>query len=209
MELAGLAVAQSCADFCAANGQPRSVLVVSGPGNNGGDGLVAARHLQQFGFAPTVFYPKPVKKPLFEAQVRQCESSDIPVHQPFTEESWAEQVQALRQGHYGILLDAVFGFSFAGELRPPFDQIIKDITHLKKEGKCPQIVSVDIPSGWDVEKGNVNNTFEADMLVSLTAPKRAAAYHRGAHYLGGRFVPQRVLAKYACHPPKGIYTGAN
>ena len=56
MELAGLAVAQSTHDFFK---EPKKVLVICGPGNNGGDGFVAARHLQQFGWTPTIFYPKP------------------------------------------------------------------------------------------------------------------------------------------------------
>ena len=53
MELAGLSVASAIA----AEHSPRThrrVLVIAGPGNNGGDGLVAARHLYHFGFAPEV-----------------------------------------------------------------------------------------------------------------------------------------------------------
>ena len=60
----------------------------------------------------------------------------------------------------------------------------------------PRIISVDIPSGWDVEKGNIHDTFEPDMLVSLTAPKTCAVHHEGPHYLGGRFVPDRLYEKY-------------
>ena len=91
----------------------------------------------------------------------------------------------------------MFGFNFKGEIREPFKQIINDITSLKSlQQGAPFIVSVDIPSGWDVEQGNVNNTFEPDLLVSLTAPKKCAVFHKGSHYLGGRFVPERILAKY-------------
>ena len=49
MELAGLSVAQAVATEYPRESKPR-VLVVAGPGNNGGDGLVAARHLHHFGY---------------------------------------------------------------------------------------------------------------------------------------------------------------
>ncbi len=53
MELAGLSVASAIAEEHSPRSHPR-VLVIAGPGNNGGDGLVAARHLYHFGFAPEV-----------------------------------------------------------------------------------------------------------------------------------------------------------
>ena len=40
------------------------------------------------------------------------------------------------------------------------------------------------------------------MLVSLTAPKKSAIYHEGAHYLGGRFIPDHIYKKYNCEIPK-------
>lgn len=57
MELAGLAVATAVAKTWPPDARPR-VLVVAGPGNNGGDGLVAARHLALWGYRPAVVYPK-------------------------------------------------------------------------------------------------------------------------------------------------------
>jgi pyridoxal 5'-phosphate synthase / NAD(P)H-hydrate epimerase len=54
MELAGLSVA--CAVAAETKPQAR-VLVLAGPGNNGGDGLVAARHLHHFGHRVQVGYP--------------------------------------------------------------------------------------------------------------------------------------------------------
>lgn len=61
MELAGLAVALSITRFF----PDTAVLVVCGPGNNGGDGLVAARHLATFGHQVAVYYPKRNDGPLF------------------------------------------------------------------------------------------------------------------------------------------------
>ena len=60
----GLSVAQAFADAYPLSTHP-NVIVVCGPGNNGGDGLVAARHLHHFGYKPTVVYPKQSKGQLF------------------------------------------------------------------------------------------------------------------------------------------------
>ena len=57
MELAGLSVAQATHDFWRMK-QSKRILVVCGPGNNGGDGIVAARHLQMFGYECSILYPK-------------------------------------------------------------------------------------------------------------------------------------------------------
>jgi hypothetical protein len=65
MELAGLSVSQALFKL-----QPPScgnrVLIAVGPGNNGGDGLVAARHLWHYGYKPTVYYPKRPKNELYQ-----------------------------------------------------------------------------------------------------------------------------------------------
>merc|ERR1719330_558963 len=59
MELAGLSVASALAKEYPCASHPK-VLILCGPGNNGGDGLVAARHLHHFGYQPRVVYPKMV-----------------------------------------------------------------------------------------------------------------------------------------------------
>ena len=58
------------------------------------------------------------------------------------------------------------------------------------------IFSVDIPSGWDVEKGNINNTFTPNYLISLTLPKEGSREFQGRHFVGGRFVPTSIVEKY-------------
>jgi len=89
-------------------------------------------------------------------------------------------------------LDAIFGFSFRGPVRAPFDEVLPLISSSKKP-----IVSVDIPSGWDVEKGNDDGVgIVPDVLVSLTAPKEGVRFFRGRHFLGGRFVPKSALNRY-------------
>lgn len=89
-----------------------------------------------------------------------------------------------------VILDAIFGFSFKGPVRPPFDDALPLLTN----SKLP-IVSVDIPSGWDVEAGKIEALgLEPDVLVSLTAPKEGVKLFKGRHFLGGRFVPKYVVS---------------
>ncbi|KFW64638.1 NAD(P)H-hydrate epimerase, partial [Pygoscelis adeliae] len=167
-----------------------AVLVVRGPGNNGGDGLVCARHLKMFGYEPTVYYPKRPNKPLFEGLTTQCQKMDIPFLPEFPAEA------ALIDELYGLVVDAIFGFSFKGAVREPFGSILSTLEHI-----TAPIASIDIPSGWDVEKGKADG-LQPDMLISLTAPKKAAMHFAGRyHFLGGRFVPAALQEKYALNLP--------
>ncbi|GBG58963.1 hypothetical protein CBR_g24313 [Chara braunii] len=162
LELAGLSVACAITEVYAVAKHQR-VLVICGPGNNGGDGLVAARHLRHFGYSPVICYPKRTDKPLYKGLVTQLES----LHIPFVT---VGELTAPLSSDYDIILDAIFGFSFKGTPRPPFDSVLKMLAVPEDKTAAdlgvPPIVSVDIPSGWDVEGGDVNSIgLRPDMLV--------------------------------------------
>lgn len=182
MELAGLAVACAVHDSYPPGTHPR-VLVACGPGNNGGDGLVAARHLAAFGYRPAVVYPKRPARAPFQGLVRQLGAAGVPVS------------DAVGGGPFDVAVDALFGFGFraGGGVRAPFDAVLASLG----AGGRP-VVSVDVPSGWDVESGPVGGgALRPSVLVSLSAPKPCSrAFEGGAHYLGGRFVPPAVARKY-------------
>ncbi len=91
-----------------------------------------------------------------------------------------------------LVVDSVFGFSFTGVVRSPFDKLIAAM-----KGSTAPIVSVDVPSGWDVNEGNPSQDgLDPSMLVSLTAPKLSSRHFHGRHFLGGRFVPPSIISKY-------------
>ncbi|XP_067878674.1 NAD(P)H-hydrate epimerase [Heterodontus francisci] len=193
MELAGLSCASAIAKaypLSSLRKQTPTVLVLCGPGNNGGDGLVCARHLKLFGYEPSIFYPKRPSKPLFQALTAQCQKMGIPFLTEFPSEPlFIDEV-------YNLVVDAIFGFSFKGEVRQPFATILGTL-----EAVTVPIASVDIPSGWDVEKGSPDG-IQPDLLISLTAPKKAAAHFHGRyHFLGGRFVPAALEQKYNLNLP--------
>lgn len=188
VELAGFSVAQAITKEFHREKFPR-VVVFSGPGNNGLDGLVAARHLTHFGYQPKIYYPKRPDRPANNGLMKQCTELDIPfVDTPET---------GLHESD--LVVDAIFGFSFSGDVRQPFVSAIQAL----KDTKIP-IVSVDIPSAWDVEKGSVNDDgIKPTMLVSLTAPKEGAKDFQGPyHYLGGRFISKKMEAKWGLNLPE-------
>ncbi|CEM14979.1 unnamed protein product [Vitrella brassicaformis CCMP3155] len=200
MELAGLSVAQAVQDLSQQSSM--QIVVLCGPGNNGGDGLVAARHLFHFGHDVTVVYPKVGKKEWYSSLVTQLKESNIPV-----EESLPSSLASA-----DVIIDALFGFSFSGAVRPPYDAILGELRRIQTSSgqpKKPTIVAVDAPSGWDVEKGPQGNgdAVIPDVLVSLTAPKKCAEHFYGRHYLGGRFVPSSIQRKYRLELP--AYPGAS
>jgi NAD(P)H-hydrate epimerase len=193
MELAGLSCAVAIAKcYPISDLKCNNILVFCGPGNNGGDGLVCARHLKLFGYYPSVYYPKRTEKPLYQNLTIQCQAMAI----PFLEEApTAEELSK----KYALLVDALFGFSFRPPMRKEFVPVVDAI----KSSGIP-LCSIDIPSGWDVEDGAPElGGLEPDLLISLTAPKKCAEKFRGRfHYLGGRFVPPALEQKYDLKLPK-------
>jgi NAD(P)H-hydrate epimerase len=173
MELAGLAVAEAVYqaypppnefEFGTANKKRPKVLLVCGPGNNGGDGLVAARHLVHFGYDCAVVYPKrpsSSKSSHFVNLVCQCEDMNIPIldHLP---KNWVDESS--------LVVDAIFGFSFHGEPREPFATILTEIV---EQSRVP-VISVDVPSGWNVDEGDVAGT---GFMPGTRTNKNTIAHH--------------------------------
>jgi NAD(P)H-hydrate epimerase len=155
----------------------RRILLACGPGNNGGDGLVCARHLVHYGYEPTVFYPKQGKNPLYEKLTKQLRDLRVPITNDF--------LSAIKDTDH--IVDAVFGFSFKGEVRDPFNDVIVAM----KEAEVP-VLSVDAPSSWDIEHGPPDSGpgkgFHPEALISLTAPKPLVKLFKGRHFVGGRQV---------------------
>ncbi len=112
----------------------------------------------------------------------QCDNMRIRTLEPTSDlESLKEALSAS-----DVILDAIFGFSFKPPVRAPFDEALP----LLSQSRLP-IVSVDVPSGWNVDEGRVDvRALEPDVLVSLTAPKEGVRAYEGRHFLGGRFVPK-------------------
>lgn len=169
----------------------KRILVACGPGNNGGDGLVAARHLFHYGYHPTIYYPKQSKNDLYQRLKKQLEDLKVPFTDDFP--------SALKSTDH--IVDAIFGFSFSGEVREPFPGVIEAL----RDTKIP-VLAVDAPSSWNIEEGppseGPGKGFMPEALISLTAPKPLVKWFKGRHFLGGRFLSPEVAEKYGLDVPK-------
>jgi hydroxyethylthiazole kinase-like uncharacterized protein yjeF len=172
MERAGEEVALFCArQYPGA----KRITVLCGKGNNGGDGLVAARCLSLAGRSVRVLLtaaeadlkgqPADVMARLRdetpEVEVESI-SADTPGEQIDDALDWAE-----------LLLDALVGTGF----KPPLRGIAVDLRDRVKKLLTP-VVAVDLPSGWDADsiEQKAEGAFRADAVVTFTAPKLAHVF---------------------------------
>ncbi len=181
MENAGLAAANCARDLLLGNVEEKSVLVLIGPGNNGGDGLVAARHLHDWGARVHLFLVK-----------RQTESDknfalDMERNIPWTDalkpENRATFSKALSSAN--LFIDSLFG---TGKVRP-FEGILKEmlesVTEEKSKRPAMKILSVDIPSGLDADSGAIDPAaLIPDLTLTFACPKIGLFKFPGAARLG-------------------------
>lgn len=193
MELAGLSVAIVVARC---SNPSDKIAVMVGPGNNGGDGLVAARHLIQFGFTVDVYCPKEPKKDLYRRLILQLQNHNIEIIKDLPRDN-------ATLAKYDSIVDALFGFGFQGEPREPYASFLRLLAN-----NSYKTFAVDVPSGWNVNEGpNGDDDYMPSFLISLTVPKLCAIKFTGSHWLGGRFVPATTAQKFRLQVPK--FAGAH
>jgi hydroxyethylthiazole kinase-like uncharacterized protein yjeF len=135
MEAAGKGVC----DAITQRWQPRPVIVLCGPGNNGGDGFVAARHLADNGW--------PVRLALL------CDVKNLKGETALNAKAWTGTVLTLSPEHLNkddLVVDALFGAGLSRPLEGQAKDIIDSINHQGLE--C---IGIDVPSGIDADSGEI------------------------------------------------------
>ncbi len=178
MEEAGLASAQE-AWMLLGTLEGRRIVVLAGPGNNGGDGLVAARHLHDWGAEVTVVAPRPRED---DDNLAELTARAITVVQG--EEGRAELAQ---MGEADLVVDALLG---VGKGRPiaaeePLGEALVALAAARAGATPPKLIAIDLPTGLDADGGGVDPlTVAADVTVTFGLPKVGMYQAMGSGVVG-------------------------
>lgn len=180
MENAGAACADHIREITDVEG--RSVVILCGKGNNGGDGFVIARLLNAAGAEVSVVLMQGAPSTELSQQAYDRLTRGINIYLP-------RDAFRLIDGA-DIIVDAIFGFGFKGTLPKNMESVVEyaNAAHALR-------ISVDIPSGAECDTGAVTGVcFKAEHTVTFTAMKPAGVIYPAAGY-GGKTVVRRVGIK--------------
>jgi NAD(P)H-hydrate epimerase len=166
MENAGAAVARFVRSEWP---EAERVVAICGKGNNGGDGMVAARRLRQAGCEVSVVLLAESFR-LKGEPAKNLTRFQAPVYCILSPGQLVEVDRVLAEAD--VILDAVYGTGF----RPPLDALT-DAVRQRVDALRARVVAVDLPSGWDANSREAKaEAFRADAVVTFTAPKIAHAF---------------------------------
>ena len=150
------------------------VLLLIGPGNNGGDGLVMARHLEEWGARTSFYYWKEHRLLVY--------GQDIP------EESTATELEAvIQQADY--VVDALLGTGTSRPLPEDMRTLLARVRQEREKRPELHVVAIDLPTGLNADTGAVDpGTIKADMTITLACPKVGFFFFPGRNYIGELYV---------------------
>ena len=169
MENAGRSLADIARCLLGGDALRRSILVLAGPGANGGGGLVAARHLLAAGAHVALALSSPAERfaPVPSEQLEIARALRIPIH---------DEVASL--GEPELVLDALLGYSQRGAPHGPAAELIRWAAGRR-------VVALDVPSGLELGTGALHTPHvRAEATLTLAAPKTALAADNAAGAVG-------------------------
>lgn len=170
MEHAGKSIAETLLAHYSGNVADREVLILVGPGNNGGDGRVMGRYLAQWGARITLY--------VWRDRRLEQDARYIPVN---------DDLAAVREAiaHADVVADALLGTGHARPLDPTMAALLDLVRQEKQRRPRLFVLAVDVPSGLNCDTGAVDDgTLAADMTVTLAFPKTGQFLFPGAAYTG-------------------------
>ena len=179
------------------SGRPGRAAIVCGKGNNGGDGFVIARHLALRGWQISVDLMGDPADLTGDAATNHAiaDRMGIPIRR--LDKPGALARAARRWRSCAVVVDALLGTGFAGQVRELLASVIQQINMLKG----PAIVAVDVPSGLDADTGQAGGVaVRADCTVTFLAAKVGLVKPSARPYVGRLIVadigaPLELIAK--------------
>ena len=180
MENAGLACARSIRELIGGAAGRRVALLI-GPGNNGADGLVIARHLRRWGAEVCCYIAR--GRPAVDPKLASALASDVPILDAAADAGLLTLRELLHRAD--VVVDAILG---AGRYRP-LEGAVNDIATLVNQVRRARpallVIAVDLPTGVNPDTGAAHaNTICAATTLALCYPKYGIANFPGAEFAG-------------------------
>lgn len=165
MEVAGVSSAREIEQSYYPELTRGTIGIVCGPGNNGGDGLVVARHLHSAGHRDLEVFltgDPMTRSSLFKIQLHRLELHGIKFIDLYLNPEKIEKIKSM-----SLLVDALFGIGLSRPLEGDFLKVVE----MMSSSKVP-IISLDCPSGLDCNRGSAEGAaLTADMTLSFGLAK--------------------------------------
>ncbi len=179
MENAGLSVARRTTQLLDGV-RGKRVIVLVGRGNNGGDGMVAARYLSDWGALVTLYMTSPRRR---EDKFEECRTRRVRVVEgQDDQDQWAlSNYLPLTD----LVMDAVLGTGQDGPLDQSLRALFTKICETQRAGQGFKLVAVDVPTGVNADTGVVDDACpRMDLTITLGAPKVGLFQFPAADYVG-------------------------
>jgi len=210
MENAAIGTARCVTKFCQGDVVGRSLLVLCGKGNNGGDGAAAARLLAIAGARVNVVLIGKVddtkgdarenfnrlhawkdEQVIHEERVTAvAEPGVINLFECDSEKGWEQLLSSVLAVPHDVTVDALFGTGLTRPLEGIHREVVRYVNRLRETRDMPPhryaaIISIDVPSGLNADcEEPVGEAVSADATVTMTAPKRANVLPPASDYNG-------------------------
>lgn len=146
------------------------ILVLVGPGNNGGDGMVMARHLAEWEARVSLYHWKEQQLVVHDQDIPQAEIA-------------AELENMIRQADY--ILDALLGTGRSRPLPDNMRSLLKRVHEERTQRDELRVVAVDLPTGLNADTGEVDaGAIPVDLTITLACPKQGFFFFPGREYIG-------------------------
>jgi len=201
MEQAGAAVAAAARATLNSAERPAGsiVLVLAGPGNNGGDGFVAARHLAAASIKTVVVLVSHDEEPGTPDALTNWTRLEGLNSVERAHAAAPRDLTVLANGieRAGLVIDALLGTGVRGELRSPIREAV-ELTHRARAVGVP-VLAIDTPTAVDLTSGTPTEpVVRADVTITFHRPKE-----------GLRIQPGKLLAGHVLVAPIGIPPAAD
>ena len=182
MQRAGQAGANEALDLLPFTIERTRVLVLAGPGNNGGDALETAAHLGHAGAQVTILHFAPGVAPAPErvAALQRARSSPARFADTIDTANADDAVALVAGTDWTLVVDGLFGIGLARPVTGPFAALVAAVNALR----CP-VVALDVPSGLDADTGAIVGG-DAGVALRATHTITFIADKPGLHTAEGR-----------------------